>query len=323
MAVSVCVPTHNSSQYIRACLDSVLGQTYGDFELVVSDDASIDNTCEIVRSYVDRRIRLLRLDRPMGMAFNFNHAAAQARGKFVKILCHDDLIDPDCLQKQVSMLEDHPSLSMVTSALRYVDGGGRELRLSEWSPRRTIFSTADAVAGAIVHGNVLGPPSATLIRRQYLLKAGPFSEDFPLLMDMHLWFRLMALGPVGYLREPLSSFRLHPEATTEKLRSAGVIRKDVMRMTEAMLGLVHSSPMVRRVAWGRAAGSFLKQAVAGMRSGHFRWPLEAIWQAIRIDPALAGLALFLLLFRTGVLGIEVTHGTELRVCRGRDVRERI
>jgi len=316
MTVSVCIPTFNSSRYLRACVDSVLRQTCQDFELVVSDCASTDDTCDIIRSYSDPRIRLFCPDRCLGMAFNLNHAAAQARGNYVKILCHDDMIEPTCLEKQVSTLDRNPALTMVTSGLRYVDANGQTLRLFIWLPEETILSTADAVAGTLVYGNVLGPPSATLLRRESLIKAGPFSDQFPQVMDLDLWLRVLALGPISYLPEPLCRFRLHPEATTERLRNTGVIRDDLRRITETMLGLVMPTRMVRRVAWGRVAGSFLKQAMAGLRSGYVRWPLAAIGQAFRIDPALAGLVLLQMLFRTGVLGITVADGTMLQVCRG-------
>ena len=317
MTVSVCIPTCNSSRYLRECVDSVLAQTYQDFELIVSDGASIDDTCDIVRSYSDQRIHLHRIEHSRGIAFNLNHAAKLANGKYIKLLCHDDLIEPDCLTKQVRMLEQNPALVMAASGLRHVDAAGRTLRWVSWCPRETVLSAVDVVAGNLIYGNILGSPSATLIRRECLVKAGPFSDQFPQLMDMDMWLRLASMGPVGYTPEPLCRFRLHAGAMTEELRKTGAIRKDLLRFTETMLSSVFAPPLVRWIAWGRVAGSFLRQALAGFRHGYVRWPLSAIGQALRMDPAFAGLAAFQILFRTGLLGLRAGAGRNLSVGFGK------
>jgi glycosyltransferase involved in cell wall biosynthesis len=322
MTVSVCIPTYNSARYLRECLESVLAQSYTDFELVVSDDASTDNTREIVESYTDPRIRIHRLDQNMGLAFNLSRAAGLARGKYVKFLCHDDLLEPRCLENQVAMMERHAVLTMVTSGVRYVDSGGRTMKqVSRFSGEVTLRDV-DIVAGNLLYGNVIGALSAVLIRRECLEKAGPFSAAFPESMDVEMWLRLAKQGLVGYLSEPLCRIRLHPETLTAKQRKMGLIRDDMRRITDAMLRLVPASFMVRRVAWGRVAGSFLKQALAGFADGHVKWPLEAIWQALRMDPALAGLMAYLVFFRTGLLRLAAGEKRKLGIRFGGTFHDR-
>jgi len=322
MTVSVCIPTYNSASYVRECIESVLAQTYQDFELIVSDNASTDATCDIVKSFSDARIRLHRLERNMGMAFNFNNAASLARGEYIKFLCYDDLLGPACLTKQVAALDQNPQAVMVTTGLRFVDALGRTIRTVSWLASQRFLSYAEVVAGTLIYGNLVGPPAAVLIRRSALLKAGPFSEDLPQVLDVDLWLRLAALGPIGYLPEPLCGFRLHPQMMTSQLRKTGLIRDDVLRITQTMLGSVAPSPLARRVAWGRVAGSFLKQALAGFRHGCVKWPLAAVWQALRLDPAFLGLAIFQSFFRTGILGLEADEGRRLKVRRGKTLHNR-
>jgi glycosyltransferase involved in cell wall biosynthesis len=317
MTVSVCIPTYNSEKYVRACIESVLTQTYQDFEIIVSDNASSDATCDIVRGFPDARIRLVRLRENMGMASNFNHAASLARGQYVKFLCSDDLLDPPCLANQVAELNESPKAVMVTSGFRFVDASGRTIRTVCWLPRRRLLDYADVVAGNLVYGYLMGPPAAVLTRRSALLKAGLFSVDLPEALDVDLWLRLAALGPVAYLPEPLCGFRLHPRAVTSQLRKTGAVRNDVFRITETMLGSVTPSSLARRVAWGRVAGSFLSQALAGIGGGYVRWPVAAIWQALRIDPGFLGLLIFLAFFRTGLLGLACGPNRRLSVRRGR------
>jgi glycosyltransferase involved in cell wall biosynthesis len=317
MRVSVCIPTFNAAKYLRECIESVLAQTYRDFELLISDDGSTDHTCEIAASIRDPRIRVCRLDRNMGMPYNFNNAVNLSRGTYIKLLCYDDLLDPTSLEKQVDLLDRRPEVVMVTSGLHYMDEAGRALRRVSYFSRETVASEVEIIAGTLVYGNVVGSPSAVLIRRESLLRAGPFSEEFPQVMDVEMWLRLAALGPVGYIPEPLCSYRLHPEAMTVTHRKVGRIRSDVVRITEMMLARVDTSPWARRVCWGRVAGSFLKQALFGLRHGYVRWPLEAIGQAVSIDPGFAGLGMFQLLFRPGLLGLHIREGRALEVRPGR------
>lgn len=317
MKVSVCIPTYNAAEYLRECMESVLAQSYQEIEIVVSDDASTDSTCDIVRSFSDSRIRLHRMDRNRGLAFNFNHAVSLGSGPYVKLLCHDDLLDPACLAKQVDMLERARHAVMVTSGFRTVDVSSRTIRTICPLTSRSFLSYAEVVAGSLIYGNFVGPPSAVLMRRTALLRAGPFSQDFPELLDFELWLRLAALGPVGYLPEPLSALRLHPHTVSIQQRKSGANRQDVLQITKIMLGSVAPGSLARRVAWGRVAGSFVNQALTGLRYGYVKWPFTAFWQALGIDPGFFGLAMFLALFQTGILGFESDDNRRLKIRRGR------
>jgi glycosyltransferase involved in cell wall biosynthesis len=323
MTVSVCIPTYNSAKYLRGCIESVLAQTFSDFELIVCDNGSSDSTCEIARSFSDPRIQLLRVELFLGMAGNFNHAAGQARGKYVKFLCYDDLLEPSCLEKQVRMLEQNPALTLVTSGLHFMNETGERVGGVTWCRREVALRDVDVIAANLVYGNVIGIPSAVLIRRECLLKAGPFSEAFPQMMDVELYLRLVQQGPAGYLPDRLCAWRLHPASTTETNRKAGIVRRDMLVMTESMLRSVSPSWWVQRVAWGRVVGSFLSQAAAGLRHGYLRWPLAAILKAFSMDPCFFGLGVFLTFIRTGFFGLAAESDRRLYVRSGRTLRERL
>jgi len=321
MTVSVCIPTYNSAKYLRECIESVLAQTWTDFELVVSDNASTDATCQIVRSYSDPRIRLHRIEPFVGIAGNFNHALGLARGKYVKFLCYDDRLEPTCLEKQVAMLERNPALVLVTCGLRRIDAAGQTRDEVSWCTQERVLNPGEVIAANLVYGNFIGLPSATLVRRESLTKAGPFSDQFPQMMDVEMYLRLIQQGPVGHIPESLCAYRLHAEAMTTRFRKTGVVRRDLRRLTEAMLRSVSPSWFARRVAWGRVAGSYLVQALFGIRHGYLGWPLAAVGQAFRMDPLFLGLAAFLAFFQTGLLGLTADQDRKLRIRTGRTLRD--
>lgn len=316
MTISVCIPTYNSARFVRECIESVLAQTRPDFELIVSDDASTDNTCEIVRSFCDSRIRLVRLERNRGMAFNWNHAVSLAQGQYVKVLCQDDLLDATCLEEQAALLERHPEMVLATSERLDLDGAGRTLHTTCWFAHETILGPGALKAAVLVYGNIVGPPSAVLIRRQSLLQAGPFSDDLPQALDVDMWLRLAAIGSVGYLPRPLSGFRLHREGATYRQQRSGLIPNDVSCITERALGSLDSSFLARRICWGRVAGSFVKHALFGLGHGYIKWPLATIWRACSIDPGFLGLLMHQLLLRPGLLGLRVEEERLLKVVPG-------
>jgi hypothetical protein len=313
MKISVCIPTYNSAEFVRGCIESVLSQTRQDFEIVVSDNASTDDTCRIVEAIPDSRIRLLRNESNRGIAANMNRLVAAADGEYIKILCSDDLIDTRCLEVQAAMLDRDPSLVMSSTGLRYIDAGGNVLRVMRWFSHETVLEAHEVVAATLMYGNVIGGPSATLIRSKVLRDAGPFSLSLPVFLDVEMWLRLSAMGPIGFVPDAFCDYRLHPKSMTDELRKLGVIRNDVLQMTEAMLQSVNATSIARRVVWGRVAGSFLKQALSGFRHGYIKWPLKAIWEACQIDPAFVGLIAHQALFRPGLLRLQAGENRTLTI----------
>ena len=106
--ISVCIPCYNNEEFIACTIESVLNQTLNDFELVIVDDKSTDRTVSVVKDYADSRIKLIQNECNLGIGGNWNKALSCAVGKYVKLLCGDDVIYHDCLSRQVDILE-HPS----------------------------------------------------------------------------------------------------------------------------------------------------------------------------------------------------------------------
>lgn len=127
--VSIGFPVYNGENYLKEALDSILSQTFRDFELIVSDNASIDRTLEICRSYADKdsRIRLYSNEKNMGAAWNFNRVFHLARGEYIQWACHDDVLTPTLLYRCVEILRQMPEVVLCYSKTTFINEYGNPL----------------------------------------------------------------------------------------------------------------------------------------------------------------------------------------------------
>lgn len=210
--VSICIPTYRGAAHLAATLDSVLAQTFGDFELVVIDDRSPDDTEALVARCTDPRIRYLKNDRNLGPEGNWNRCLDEARGTYFKLLPQDDVLYPDTLARQVEVLERDTAqrLALVFGARHITDPAGRALTTrgcpgaaegpvyAPWLVRRCVrFGT-----------NLIGEPGSVLMRRALARRVGPFDGSLGYVIDLDYWVRLLAHGDAWYLARPVSTFRV-------------------------------------------------------------------------------------------------------------------
>ncbi len=209
--VSVCIPAFNQEQYIDATVESVLSQTFTDFELIIVDDCSPDGTYDRLQRYSDPRIRLFRNERNLGLEGNWNAAVSKAQGTFVKVLCGDDLLYPDCLEKQVGVLlhPDNASLALTATSRSTLTTSGKQVFSRSFFKKNTRLPGIAAIRESIRRGtNIFGEPGAVLYRRELLKKTGLFDGSIPYLIDLDMWIRLLRHGDALMLAEPLFGFRV-------------------------------------------------------------------------------------------------------------------
>jgi glycosyltransferase involved in cell wall biosynthesis len=212
--VSVCIPTYRGAAHLRATIESVLAQTFRDFELLVIDDNSPDDTFAIASGYDDPRMRCLRNARNLGPEGNWNRCLTEASSRYVKLLPQDDLLAPECLQQQVAVLEadERREIALVFCARAVVDAQGRQMLV-----RRSFGRTPQRLSGEALFQrclrrgtNVIGEPGGVLFRRDLVKTVGPFDASFPYVVDLDYWLRLLSHGDGYYLPETLASFRVSP-----------------------------------------------------------------------------------------------------------------
>lgn len=208
--VSVLMAVRNGMPYIRQAVESLLGQTLADWELIVADDGSTDDTPAYIRSLADSRVRYFSLGQ-VGLveARNFTLRAAQA--PLVAVLDSDDVAMPDRLLQQYRFLKEHPDYVLVGTQVEDIDPEGRPLR------RREFPLEDQALRWRLFFGMPFIHPS-TMFRRQAALDCGAYRPEFPLSEDYELFTRLAEYGRLANLPQCLLHYRVHPHSlTTERL----------------------------------------------------------------------------------------------------------
>ena len=218
--VSVCIDSFNYGRFLPEAIESVLEQSWQDFELIISDDCSTDDSVAIAQSYAQKDSRIVVEVAPAnrGMVKNRNACLALTRGDYVKWLHADDfLCSRDTLARMVAVLEANRAVSLVASARRIVNEQSESIDI--WS----CFNQERAIAGTTVisrclfeQRNLIGGPSAVMFRRA--LAGRGFDEAFFVMADLEMWFHLLEQGCFAYIREPLCALRTHGRQQTEKDR---------------------------------------------------------------------------------------------------------
>jgi glycosyltransferase involved in cell wall biosynthesis len=209
--VSVCIPVYNGAAYIGEAIRSVLDQTYSDLELIVVDNVSTDGTADVVTGIEDPRLRLLRPSEHVAAVPNWTRAIAACEGRYVKLVCADDTLAPDNLERQVAALEAHSEAVLACAQRDIVDEAGRPLvRARGLAGMSGYVDGPDAIARCIRTGaNPIGEAAAVLMRGDVLRRVGPWSDRFGYMSDIDMWFRLLEHGGLVAMPGALATFRVH------------------------------------------------------------------------------------------------------------------
>jgi len=213
--VSVCIPVYNGAAFIAAAVESVLKQTFGEFELIVLDNASTDETPRILAQFDDARLRIIRHASNIGASANFNAALNEARGEWVKILCADDLLYPGCLEQQLqnAVLSGKDAPVLLCCARDVIDAGGRRWMRRAFSDRSGAVSGPEAIRRSVRAGtNLFGEPASVLMNREAALKAGGFNSAWRFCTDLDLWVRILQYGNLYADSAALCAFRVSAQS---------------------------------------------------------------------------------------------------------------
>ena len=226
--ITVVIRTFNRAQLVGRAIESVLAQTFEDFELIVLDDYSQDNTTEVVHNYIarDLRIRYIRHEQNMGTGKGFNTANAVARGKYVAYLDDDDIWRIDKLAKQVEKFESCSNrVGLLAGGVQYWNSDtGKKLRT--WIPNRKGNVYWDSLGNS---GAVFGPPSAAMIKRSVLEDVGLFREDMPRGCCQQYYRRIAKKYEIDFVEDIVLDYYCHEQAITA-ITSREDIRKCIVSL---------------------------------------------------------------------------------------------
>ena len=230
--VSILIPTYNYARFLPEAIESVLAQDFDDYEVLIVDDGSADNTAEVVAPYCkrDRRISFEVNRTNLGMVANWNVCLKKARGEYVKYLFGDDkLAESNALSKLVALLASKPSVSLATSARRIINEASHPIETwNQWKKagvhngRSVIFNCLEKAQ------NLVGEPTAVMFRRS--LGERGFNPAYRQLVDLEMWFHLLEQGDMAYTPEELCCFRTHGAQQTEVNKVSMIGHKEMLML---------------------------------------------------------------------------------------------
>ncbi|MBN1161368.1 MAG: glycosyltransferase [Dehalococcoidales bacterium] len=212
MRISVIIPTYNRALIVKEAIESVLVQTFQDFELIIVDNYSGDDTESVVGSYHDQRIRYFKNQNNGLVSVNRNFGIQKAGGEYIAFLDDDDLWLPEKLEKQVKLMDSNKELGLVYSDCYIMDDAGS-------SQGKTYFSYIKPIRGAALKGLLQENTIATLtamVSKKALDKVGDFRTKYIIAQDYDLWLRIAQQYPIDFINEPLAKYRIHRGGASSK-----------------------------------------------------------------------------------------------------------
>jgi glycosyltransferase involved in cell wall biosynthesis len=213
--VSVVMPAYNGARYLREAVESILAQSFTNFELIVQDDLSQDETLEILDSIRDPRLKVFRQTANQGIFANLNSGLRKARAPLLQIFCQDDRMGPDCLREQQALLRAHPDAGMAFCLFHPLDEYGKisdpdyAPRGIQDIPRRISPQRAPRLFAAF--GCLPGNLSPVMLRAAAFRAVGDFDPELPYAGDFEYWIRLSRRYPLLFNPEKLIGVRDHPD----------------------------------------------------------------------------------------------------------------
>lgn len=206
--ITVAIPNYNTAHWLPTAIDSVLAQRFEDFELLVLDNASTDDTASVIARYDDPRLVFHVNERNLGFAGNVHLGCRMARGDYVVVMGTDDILCPDFLEEAVAFLDAEPGCAMLHGRAAWIDPQGQRFGYSEAGWAR-ITPGRDAMLGAFKTGFCF----TTMVLRTAAIRAnGTFDERWLEVIDLWLFCRMCLAGDIGYLDRTLVEYRVHPTA---------------------------------------------------------------------------------------------------------------
>jgi glycosyltransferase involved in cell wall biosynthesis len=214
--VSIGLPVFNGEKYLKEALDSILAQTYSDFELVISDNASTDHTQQICRTYIakDSRIRYYRNKKDMGVSWNHNRVFELSSGEYFKWAAYDDVLAPDFLSRCVSILDQDLSIVLCHCKTGCINEQGDLIGKYNIGARICSPKQHERFGAIVSMRNYAWILILGVIRSSYLRKTRLFGNYIG--TDRNLLAELSLLGPMYEIPEVLFFRRKHPQAYTDK-----------------------------------------------------------------------------------------------------------
>lgn len=211
--VSVIMPMYNAERYVTRAIESILSQTFGDFELLVINDGSTDRGADIVRSYKDPRIILLENKKNTGLVDVRNRGIRESKGDFIAMLDSDDIAHAKRLEYEVEILEKRPDIGLVATWVRVIDEAGDPTGVF-W--RETAGESS--ISSRLLFGNCI--TQSSVMMRRSIITENPYRAGFAPAEDYDLWVRIAQSSVINIIHEILVDYRSYGSSTSALKKEA-------------------------------------------------------------------------------------------------------
>lgn len=240
--VSICIPTYNGATFIAEALESAVYQTYSTLEIIISDDASNDDTLEIVKGFRDKTNIPIYIHHhiPKGIGANWNHCIDNAHGAYIKLLFQDDVLMPTCIEENIRAIKNDNSIGLIASKRDFIiDKDYESNEISSWIRKygdlQHDFPFKKHKTGLELNRshfkneylfkdprNKIGEPPTVLFRKSMWAEVGKFNEDLKQILDYEFYYRILKKNKIVVLNKKLVKFRLHQQQATNINSKSGV-----------------------------------------------------------------------------------------------------
>ena len=203
--VTVLMSVYNGEKFLKEAMDSILTQTFTDFEFLIINDGSTDNSVKIIESYNDSRIRLINNEKNLKLIASLNKGISLARGKYIARMDCDDISSPTRLEKEVNFLEDSLEYGLVGTFYTVIDGAGKEQYNKSYPSNNDLIKLFLSLNCPLAHGSIMG---RTELFRQNLYG----SEEYSAVEDYELWTRMAKVTKIHNIPEYLFKYRIYGES---------------------------------------------------------------------------------------------------------------
>lgn len=205
--VSVIMPAYNAEKYIKEAIDSILNQTFKDFEFIIINDGSIDSTEDIIKSYTDPRIKIINHDTNQGIYASRSDGLKMAQGEFIAILDSDDIAIKNRLEEQLNFMENHPNIAVVGSWMEVINVDHREVHTLKHDCDPVIIKWTHILKNQILN-------SSSFFRKKTVDKIGYYRKEYEYAEDYDLWSRISRRYKMANMPRVLVQYRIRGKSVT-------------------------------------------------------------------------------------------------------------
>jgi len=278
--ISVILPVYNRTGYLGQAIDSVLAQTYPNWELLIADDASNEDTVKFLDQY--RSLPNFKIEansHNLGLFANLNLAIQRSQGAYILLLCSDDVLLPHCLETSLRLLSSHPTAKLLLSAFQAIDSDGNALESGSiyyynqlLSQQQELFQPEQVLPLILQHGSINGNLTGMFFHRSMFEQVGRFKEDSQQIADWEWVYRVAKEHPIIMSKTPVAVIRSHPQQLSAVNFKALRNSLEVIEMVNVLIHDPHLDQLDSTPRWARHIMQFhlwyaLKFALQGYVKG--------------------------------------------------------